>query len=465
VRDVGGAGAVVVSYSIGGDLLHTVLTSAAVTAPSAGARFGSSLTCGDFNADAYDDLAVTAAGWSDGAGEVFVFYGSPSGVGSNLDLKNIRIRQENVGEVSEKDDAFGVALASGDLDGDGVDDLAIGSPGEDWEYPSLLGDVGFVYVVPGSPIGLLTPGHTVKECCGVQHRASARYGSALAIGDVDGDGRDDLAIGAPKGDAQVAGAGTVQLLHGAAGDMVTTIGQQLLTKAAFPGWSSEYGDWFGSALAFGDFDGNGVADLAVGSVASGGAGGVFVHTSDGTNLQPDGPVVTEGWQSLPGEPSFGDAFGHSLATGDLDGDGRDDLAIGVPNASGSARRAGATAVAYGSAAILDTARAQQFDGPSTENALAGFAVSIVDLDGDGIEDLATGVPGETVDFVFRAGAVHVRKGIAGAGLTGAAPIVVSEGIHKGWSDSGDAGTGSSWYEWGWTNDLMSGERLGTAIGG
>ena len=176
--------------------------------------------------------------------------------------------------------------------------------------------------------------------------------------------------------------------------------------------------------------------------------------------------MTAGWQALPGEPSFGDAFGRSLATGDLDGDGRADLAIGVPNANGSsARRAGATAVVYGSAAILDTARAQQFDGPSVENGLGGFAVSIVDLDGDGVEDLAVGVPGQMVDFVAHAGAVHIHRGVAGVGLTGAAPIVVTEGIHKGWSDSGDAGTGSSWYEWRWTNDLMTGERLGTAIGG
>ncbi len=470
VRDVGGAGAVVVSYSIGGDLLHTVLTSAAVTAPSAGARFGSSLTCGDFDGDGNDDLAVAAAGWSDGAGEVFVFYGSPSGVGSNLAVKNLRIRQEDVGEHSEKNDAFGVALASGDLDGDGVDDLAIGSPGEDWESSSLYGDVGLVYVVPGSAVGLVTPGRIVKECCGTDNRTAARYGHALAIGDVDGDGREDLAIGAPDGDAQVpsgqvvGGAGTVQLLRGSAVGMVTTTGSQLLARGAFAGWSSAFRDGFGTALAFGDFDGNGVADLAVESVASDGANGVFVHSSDGTNLQPDGPVVTAGWEALPGAPSFGDAFGRSLATGDLDGDGRDDLAIGVPNANGSAKRAGATAVAYGSAGVLDGARAQQFDGPAVDNGLAGFAVSIVDLDGDGVQDLAVGVPGQMVDSVFNAGVVHVHRGVAGVGLTGAAPLVVSEGIHKGWSDSGDAGTGSSWYEWGWTNDLMTGERLGTAIG-
>ena len=74
------------------------------------------------------------------------------------------------------------------------------------------------------------------------------------------------------------------------------------------------------------------------------------------------------------------------------------------------------------------------------------------------------MPGQLVDFVFDAGVVELRRGVAGVGLTGAAPTVVSEGIHKGWSDSGDAGSGSSWYEWDWTNDLMSGERLGTAIG-
>ena len=475
VRGEGGAGAVIVSYSIAGALLHSVLTTSAVTPPSAQARFGSALACGDFDADGRDDLAVAAAGWNGDAGEVFVFYGDPGGLGTNPTVANLLIRQENVGETSEKGDAFGIASATGDLDGDGNDDLAVGSPGEDWELESLWGEVGLVYVVPGSPVGLLTPGKIVKECCDPDHRAPARYGHALAMGDVDGDGRDDLAIGAPSANVLerngfvIPGAGLVQVLRGSALSMITTNGMQLFWEGAFLGWSSKAGNTFGTALAFGDFDGNGFADLAIGGTTEvddvARAGAVFVAPSDGVGPHSAGPVVAAGWGALPGGPASGDAFGHSLATGDLDGDGRDDLAIGVPSAVGSrVSSAGTTVVVYGGAAGLDDGRAHQIGGSEVEVGLAGFAVAMVDLDGDGVEDLAVGIPGQTVDFVAHAGEVRIHRGVPGDGITTDAPIVVTEGLHAGWSETGDPGSGSSWYEWGWLTDPVSGERLGTAIG-
>ena len=184
--------------------------------------------------------------------------------------------------------------------------------------------------------------------------------STTSACDFDGDGKDDLAVGAPGEDVgAVVDAGAVNLLYGS-GSGLTASGDQLWHQgvAGVMG-GAEAGDLFGSSLACGDFDGDGFDDLAVGvpgedigAVVDGGAVNVFYGSASGLTASGD-----QLWhQNVPGVlggAEAGDLFGSSLASGDYDGNGKDDLAVGAPGEDiGAIADAGAANVLYGSGSGL-----------------------------------------------------------------------------------------------------------------
>src|SRR6266540_1729265 len=156
------------------------------------------------------------------------------------------------------------ASVRADFDNDGFADLAVGVS----EDVGAIGDAGAVNVLYGAAGGLTGAGSQLftqasPEVAGIAE-AGDSFGYALAAGDLDGDGFVDLAIGVPGEDTAINGVGAVNVLYGGV-DGLSGAGSQLFTQAS-PGMvgTAEDGDQFGQALAVGDFDGDGVADLAVG---------------------------------------------------------------------------------------------------------------------------------------------------------------------------------------------------------
>jgi len=255
------------------------------------------------------------------------------------------------------------------------------------------------------------------------------FGAAVATGDFDGDDFLDLAIGVPGEN----GGGAVNILYGSAGRLDTEGGQfwteDNLLLASDP---SEFA-LTGFALATGDFDDNGIDDLAIGipgATIEGavGAGAVtMLYGERGTGLVNNNDLWHQNVESVRGVADEGDAFGSSLATGDFDGDGIDDLAVGVPSdAIDGVEDAGGVAILYGQVNSSfrtdnDQYWHQNITDPlgnvvdsAQEDDFFGFALAAGDFDDDGADDLAIGVPGEDVvkdtTTLEDAGAVNIIFG-------------------------------------------------------
>ena len=202
----------------------------------------------DFNGDGFADLAIGVPRWDLGvftdAGGVHVVYGSIAGLREVESQFWTRDTPDVLGSA-DGDDEFGSALASGDFDGDGYADLAVGAPDH-----GTGTNAGGVNVLFGSPAGLASVDNElwlVADLLGTPDNDGIQggLGSALASGDFDGDGFDDLAIGSPA-PGRVPGY-VVALLHGGAEGL------------GFRGnWLAEAG-----VLAAGDLNGDGRDDLAV----------------------------------------------------------------------------------------------------------------------------------------------------------------------------------------------------------
>jgi len=250
--------------------------------------------------------------------------------------------------------------------------------------------------------------------------AGGEFGMALAVGDFDNDGRDDLAVGIRSADNQ---RGKVQIIK-----LSSPTEKQIWSQdsAGIAGVAEEL-DFFGFSLASGDFDGDGHDDLAIGAFGEAiegnsldAAGAVTVLYGSVDLLSSDGSQLwTQNSAGIQGVAEDGGEFGYALAAGDFDNDGKADAAIGAPDAEDIYRmdgsnftlidevlRAGAVSVYYSD--LGDYRQIWHQRHPDNSEGIGGTveahdevgaALVVGDWNGDGVDDLIIGAPGEdTTEF-------------------------------------------------------------------
>ena len=393
--------------------------------------FGLSVaSLGDLDGDGVGDLAVGAYWDDDGSagrceptdactrGAVWVLFLNSDGTVKS----HQKISDTEGGFTGTLDDidSFGSSVASlGDLDGDGVGDLAVGAIYDDDGGRPPYADRGAVWILFLNPDGTVKAHQKISDTHGTFTGTlddNDLFGFSVAsLGDLDGDGVGDLAAGAPLDDDGGSNRGAVWVLFLNPDGTVKSHQQISDTEGGFTG-TLDNGDDFGFSVAsLGDLDGDGVGDLAVGA-ASDDDGGRPLYAQRGAVwilfLNPDGTVkshqkISDTQGGFTGTLDDGDRFGNSAASlGDLDGDGVGDLAVGA-----YVDDDGCTVPAdcdRGAAWIVflnpnGTVKSHQkisgtqggFTGTLDDEDLFGISVaSLGDLDGDGIGDLAVGAIGD-----------------------------------------------------------------------
>ena len=367
---------------------------------------------GDFNGDGMTDLLVGAR-FGDGpdnarqdAGEAYVIFGSDALSGA-IDIAEHS--QDMTVFGARLGDSLGYAVAGGDVNGDGIDDIIVGAPSSDGPYQERT-DPGEVYVIFGSrdlsgtvDIAVDQPGLRITAAEGFSH-----LGDSLSIADVNDDGLVDIVAGAPFAGRQpgspVGGPRTTL------GEVYVVFGSRTLAGRVSVGQDQQdftlvgkeaFGE-FGDSVASGDVNGDGIADIIVGAEAADGpdggrqnAGEVYVFLG---SRDLGGRATVAGDQRLTilgADPQ--DTLGFTLASGDVNADGIADILVSARLADGpdnTRDTAGEVYVIFGSRTLpetVDVASGQEdvliLGGQA--HILLGF-VAGGDVNGDGIDDIVMG---------------------------------------------------------------------------
>ncbi|MGI9604578.1 MAG: right-handed parallel beta-helix repeat-containing protein, partial [Acidimicrobiales bacterium] len=421
--------------------------------------FGSSVTAiGDIDGDGITDIAVGAFGDDDGGlerGAIHIIFLNTDGT-----VKSEQKVSDTTGGLAatlDDGDFFGVSVgAIGDLDGDGINDIAVGAFGDD-DGGSAHGAVHILFL---NTDGTVKAEQKISDTTGGLAATLDNddwFGISVAgLGDLDGDGINDIAVGAGNDDDGGSNRGAIHILF-LNTDGTVKSEQKISDTTGGLAATIDNDDWFGISVAgLGDLDGDTIPDVVVsaygdddGGTDRGAAHILFLNVNGTVKAEQKISDTTGG---LTATLDNGDFFGRSLgALGDIDGDGIQDIAVGATHTDQWAQDSGAVHLL-----LLDTDGTVKGE-QSLENARGGLPFTFVafndnwaasvtgvgDLDGDGAIDLVAGATGDDDGGTDR-GAVYTLflappNDISGTVFEDIAGDVLADGAIGGANNPGSVG--------------------------
>jgi hypothetical protein len=299
-------------------------------------QLGISGAAGDFNNDGVDDILLGAPGLDSSTGGAYIVFGS-------TDLSGVTDLAQAAADVKivgiDPGDSVGASVAAGDFNNDGFDDALLGAPGDDG-FPDARSNAGGAYVVFGSANmgGVIEITGLVNRLRVVGATAGDALGVSAAAADMSGDGIDDILLGAPLADGPMdarANAGEAFVIWGS--PLLVGV-YDVASDPTVRIVSSDPGGKFGASAATGDFGNQGRPAALVGAPEADG----FAGQTDRGNVFGFYIGSTPGLIDVNNAPynlrivgaETGDQLGQSVASGDFNNDGIDDVLTGAPRADG-----------------------------------------------------------------------------------------------------------------------------------